>query len=252
VAKTRLRLPGRRRALDRTAPTTLVALAVLVAGAVAVRIWLMVSYGPAFLGFPDSHGYLTSASTGVFSGVEVPAGYPIFLRALHALSDRLTVVILVQHCLGLITGLLLYMAVRRTGAPAWLGLFPAAIVFFGGTGLLLEHSLLAAPLFSFLLTASVCAAIYALWEPTLRWPLLAGLAAELAGKIVVDCVNPLGFDGGGAYPLPVPEGSAAQQAATLLHDTEATMITSSRSSSERVAEWRMRSICSLMEDSFSI
>ena len=46
--------------------------------------------------------------------------------------------------------------------------------------------------------------------------LLAGLAAELAGKIVVDCVNPLGFDEGGAYPLPVPEGSAAQQAATLL------------------------------------
>jgi 8-hydroxy-5-deazaflavin:NADPH oxidoreductase len=37
--------------------------------------------------------------------------------------------------------------------------------------------------------------------------LLAGLAAELAGKIVVDCVNPLGFDEGGAYPLPVPEGS---------------------------------------------
>jgi NADPH-dependent F420 reductase len=39
--------------------------------------------------------------------------------------------------------------------------------------------------------------------------LLAGLAAELAGKIVVDCVNPLGFDQGGAYPLPVPEGSSA-------------------------------------------
>ena len=46
--------------------------------------------------------------------------------------------------------------------------------------------------------------------------LLAGLAAELAGKIVVDCVNPLSFDQGGAYPLPVPEGSAAQQAAALL------------------------------------
>ena len=32
--------------------------------------------------------------------------------------------------------------------------------------------------------------------------LLSGLAAELAGKIVVDCVNPLGFDQRGAYPLP--------------------------------------------------
>ena len=34
--------------------------------------------------------------------------------------------------------------------------------------------------------------------------LLAALAAELAGKIVVDCVNPLGFDERGAYPLPIP------------------------------------------------
>jgi NADPH-dependent F420 reductase len=51
--------------------------------------------------------------------------------------------------------------------------------------------------------------------------LLSGLAAELAGKIVVDCVNPLGFDQRGAYALPVAEGgpaegSAAQQAAVLL------------------------------------
>jgi NADPH-dependent F420 reductase len=46
--------------------------------------------------------------------------------------------------------------------------------------------------------------------------LLSGLAAELAGKIVVDCVNPLGFDKRGAYPLAVAEGSAAEQAAGLL------------------------------------
>jgi 8-hydroxy-5-deazaflavin:NADPH oxidoreductase len=49
--------------------------------------------------------------------------------------------------------------------------------------------------------------------------LLSSLALELAGKIVVDCVNPLGFDHRGAYPLPVPEGSAAEQAAILLPDS---------------------------------
>jgi 8-hydroxy-5-deazaflavin:NADPH oxidoreductase len=48
--------------------------------------------------------------------------------------------------------------------------------------------------------------------------LLSGLAPELAGKILVDCVNPVGFDTRGAYPLPVAEGSAAQQAAALLPD----------------------------------
>ena len=35
-----------------------------------------------------------------------------------------------------------------------------------------------------------------------------------------------------------------------MHDTDATMMTSSRSSSERVAAWRMRSICSLIDGFF--
>jgi len=46
--------------------------------------------------------------------------------------------------------------------------------------------------------------------------LLSRLAGALGGKVVVDCVNPLGFDSRGAYPIPVPEGSAAQQAAAVL------------------------------------
>ena len=49
--------------------------------------------------------------------------------------------------------------------------------------------------------------------------LLAALAPQLAGKIVIDCVNPLGFDAKGAYALAVPEGSAAQQAAAILPDS---------------------------------
>ncbi|KIR66233.1 NADPH-dependent F420 reductase [Micromonospora haikouensis] len=46
--------------------------------------------------------------------------------------------------------------------------------------------------------------------------LLTELAPALAGKVVVDCVNPLGFDRQGAFALPVAEGSAAQQAAAIL------------------------------------
>jgi NADPH-dependent F420 reductase len=46
--------------------------------------------------------------------------------------------------------------------------------------------------------------------------LLTELASLLAGKVVVDCVNPLGFDKQGAFALHVAEGSAAQQAAALL------------------------------------
>ena len=50
-------------------------------------------------------------------------------------------------------------------------------------------------------------------------PLLRGLRQELSGKVVIDCVNPLGFDKQGAYALAVPEGSAAQQAQALLPDS---------------------------------
>jgi NADPH-dependent F420 reductase len=49
--------------------------------------------------------------------------------------------------------------------------------------------------------------------------LLAGLAAELAGKVVVDCVNPLGFDDRGPYALAVPDGSAAEEAAAVLPES---------------------------------
>jgi len=49
--------------------------------------------------------------------------------------------------------------------------------------------------------------------------LLESLRDRLAGKIVVDCVNPLGFDKRGAYALPVEEGSAAEQAAAVLPES---------------------------------
>ena len=48
---------------------------------------------------------------------------------------------------------------------------------------------------------------------------LAELATPLAGKVVVDCVVPMGFDELGAYVLDVEEGSVTQQAAALLPDS---------------------------------
>jgi NADPH-dependent F420 reductase len=49
--------------------------------------------------------------------------------------------------------------------------------------------------------------------------LLVSLAQPLAGTIVIDCVNPLGFDKAGAFALDVEEGSAAEQAAAVLPDS---------------------------------
>lgn len=49
--------------------------------------------------------------------------------------------------------------------------------------------------------------------------LLERMVSQLSGKIVVDCVNPLGFDKGGAFALRVSEGSAAEQAQAVLPDS---------------------------------
>ena len=45
---------------------------------------------------------------------------------------------------------------------------------------------------------------------------LPGLAGPIGAKVVVDVINPLGWDDQGPYLLEVPEGSAAEQAAALL------------------------------------
>src|SRR5262245_28966081 len=41
---------------------------------------------------------------------------------------------------------------------------------------------------------------------------LTGLRHALRSKVVVSCVNPLGFDRSGPYGLDVPDGSAAEEA----------------------------------------
>jgi 8-hydroxy-5-deazaflavin:NADPH oxidoreductase len=45
---------------------------------------------------------------------------------------------------------------------------------------------------------------------------IAALAEALTGRLVVSCINPLGFDKQGPHGLPVAEGSAAEQVAALL------------------------------------
>lgn len=46
--------------------------------------------------------------------------------------------------------------------------------------------------------------------------LVASLGPQLAGKVLVSCVNPLGFDTQGPYGLPVPDGSAAEEAQRIV------------------------------------
>lgn len=49
--------------------------------------------------------------------------------------------------------------------------------------------------------------------------LVADLAPQLAGKVVISCVNPLGFDKQGPYGLDLGASSAAERAQQLLPDS---------------------------------
>jgi hypothetical protein len=190
--------------------------ALLLAG-VGVRLWLAVAYGPALTGFGDEHEYVTAAAHGVFVDVQKPAGYPIFLAVVHALSDRLTFTIALQHLLGLGTGVLLFDSVRRAGVPAWLGLVPAAVALLAGIGVILEHSLLADPLFAFLQALAVWAAVRALADGGAGWALLAGASAgasfwvKTVGVCIVVAV-PLALV---AFRRATPRGTRAALAAGL-------------------------------------
>jgi hypothetical protein len=164
------------RGLDRGARVALVGITVLAVGAISVRVWMLAIYRPAFLGFSDSSAYMTAAARNVFRDPQHPAGYPLFLRLVHHLSGSLAFTIAVQHALGVASGLLLYKSVRRLGAPPWLGLLPSAVVFFGGTGLLLEHAPMADPLLTFLQSLAIYAVVRALGGDGMGWAALAGVA----------------------------------------------------------------------------
>lgn len=124
-------------------------LAVLAAGTV-LRALAMLGYRPA-LWFPDTYTYVVT----VFHprpDLVRPAGYSLFLKLLEPLHS-FGAVALVQHLLGLATGLLVYRAARR--APRWVATLAAAPVLLDAYQVELEHLLVSDTLFMFLVVLAV-------------------------------------------------------------------------------------------------
>ena len=90
-------------------------LGVLGLGAV-LRVITMLGYRPA-LWFPDSYTYVVTALRPRPDLVR-PAGYSMFLRLLEPFHS-FALVALVQHLLGLMVGVLVYLTARRLRAPGW-------------------------------------------------------------------------------------------------------------------------------------
>jgi hypothetical protein len=141
------------------------ALWVVLGIALVTRIVLVLSYRPAILAFSDSAPYLGMAGEwGLFTDPARPIGYPLFLRAAHAISADVDFTIALQHLLGIATGLILYAAVRRLRAPVWVAVIAAAAVLLPLDPVSLEHTLASEPLFTFVFVCFLYAAIRGLDE----------------------------------------------------------------------------------------
>jgi hypothetical protein len=154
---------------------------------IALRIAFLIVYRPAFLGDADSGTYIFTAAHGLFSNVYDPAGFPLIIRVLHWVYPHLTLLILAQHALGVLSALLLYLIVRRTTGSTVLGLLPAAIVLLDGYGVWVEHTPLTEPWFSFLIVCVLYLSIRAA-DGEMHSAALAGVLIGLAGTI-----RPVGY-----------------------------------------------------------
>ena len=157
-------------------------LASLLVLGVVLRVFVMVTYWPAFLS-PDSGDYLFASERGLFTSPEHPAGYPAFLRLARDLSSAFPFTVALQHVLGIATAILLYAAVRRASGVPWLGLVPAAVVLLTGDQIFFEHAVLAESLFAFLLAAGLYAGARSLDAEGVGWLAAAGALLGLATTV---------------------------------------------------------------------
>jgi hypothetical protein len=165
----------------------------LVGLGIGLRILLVRAQTPGFTAVTDSFWYLIAAHVNVFTWAAAPnsypwpAGYPAFLALVYVLDDHLSAVPLVQHALGLGTGVLWFLIVRRAVPSPW-ALLPAAVVLLAGPQLFIEHAPMAETLFAFLIAAATYGAVRAADRASVRWAIAAGLLVAAAG-----CVRVIGL-----------------------------------------------------------
>ena len=129
----------------------------------------------------DAIRYARVYPTGLFSDFWMPAGYPVFLDVVHAVNGNIGFTVLVQHALGVVTGVLFYLISRNMGVGRPLSLIPCAVVLLSGDDIYLEHIVMGDTFYLFALTLALYLFVRALRRPSNSRALgVAGLVAGLA------------------------------------------------------------------------
>jgi hypothetical protein len=150
-----------------------------VAGAAVVRVLTMLGY-PGVLWFTgDSYFYLGRALRATPSPTKT-LGYSFVLRLLEPLHS-LTLVVALQHLMGLATAVMIYILLRRAGLPGVPATLFTLPVLYDAYQIELEHLLMAESVFTFLIATAVT---LVLWRRRPAW-WVALLAGALLGYAVL-------------------------------------------------------------------
>ncbi|WP_326820163.1 hypothetical protein [Streptosporangium sp. NBC_01756] len=147
-----------------------------------LRVVTMLGYRPA-LWFPDSYTYVVTALRPRPDLVR-PAGYSMFLRLLEPFHS-FALVALVQHLLGLLVGVLVYLTARRLRAPGWAAVLASAPSLLDAYQIELEHLLVSDTLFATLVMSAVCLAL----SRTAGWRTACGIGLLVAAATLTRTVG---------------------------------------------------------------
>ncbi len=135
-----------------------------------VRLAVIVMYWPAWLQTVDSPRFARIQPQAIFGDYWMPAGYALVVRTLREVIPALGVTIIVQHIIGLLVGVVLYLAMRRLRAARWVACIPAGVATLSGDHVWLEHQITADPFMTALIAAGLGCAVRGLVPRLdLRW-----------------------------------------------------------------------------------
>ena len=159
-------------------------LAIILAAGAALR-WPLLALAPFFT--VDSYCCYYHYAANQFlaglpfdSGLHYPPGYSLFLAAILAVTDGSTAAaMLVQHLLGLLTGVLVYCLGRRLFGPL-VGLLAALLTVLDVELALYEHAVMTETLFALLLLCALAVVLLrvpgSIWLKVAGFGLVAGAA----------------------------------------------------------------------------
>ena len=152
--------------------------AVLLAGAV-LRLLVAIAYAPALEFFGDSPAYLAGARHLGHISLWHPSGYPFFLWLL-SLTHSLLAVTLLQHALGLATGVLIYRLMRSFGLGPVASTIAATPLVLDAYQVDLEQFVLSDALFTFLVILACVLTVRVIRSPSAGAAVALGAVAAAA------------------------------------------------------------------------